>query len=133
MANYDKRYELQSRPTAANDGSSSVRHNITAVYRLEGSSDPWIDIPGRRKMGLSVPAAEMKAVLDIPNGSAKVTAYKQALASNLNTTPEPIRGWDAASLEALLDANDRAIEEADRADAYITVDLGLVYPVRFEV
>jgi len=134
MADYSKRYSLGSRPTASNDGSSTVRHDITAVYRADDAdpSDPWLVVPGRHKT-VVVPADELKVVLDMPNGGAKVTAYKNALAANLNTQAVPVTGWDAAALEEMLDANDRATVEADRADEYITVTLGQSYPVRFSV
>ena len=134
MADYVKKYQLNSRPTASNDGSSTVRHSITAVYRADDAipADPWLSIPGRHKT-IVVPADEMKVVMDMANGAAKVTAYKNVLASNINTGATPITGWSSVQLEAMLDANDRADEEADRADNYITLTLGLTYPVQFAI
>jgi len=134
MADYAKKYSLGSRPTASNDGSSVIYHDITAVYRAASSApaDPWLPVPGRHKT-VVVPADEMKTVMDMPNNGAKVTAYKDALASNLNTPAVPVTGWTAAQIEEMLDANDRADVEADRADEYITVTLGQSYPVQFSI
>lgn len=130
MADYEKKYRLQSAPSSTLDGSGCVLHDMWVDYRLEGSSDPWVPVPGRHK-SVAVPSDELKTVLDMPNGGAKVAAYKAVLAANLDTFPNPITGWSDVQVEALLDANDAAATEADRANTYITVDLGLPYPVRF--
>lgn len=132
MADYEKKYRLQSAPSSTLDGSGMVMHDTWAIYRLEGSSDPWVTVPGRHKT-ICVPADELQVVLDMSNGAAKVAAYKQALVDNLDTIPTPVTGWSAAQLEALLDANDAAATEADRANTYITVTLGESYPVDFSV
>ena len=132
---YEFAYRLSAAPTAINDGSGMVQHDIWAVYRESGSGDPWSGaavVPGRHKT-ISLPADELQAVLDMPHGGAKVTAYKQCLADNLNTQPVPITGWTGVQLEAAMDANDCAASAAENANTYITVDLGLDYPVNFTI
>jgi hypothetical protein len=136
MADYDFKYELRQAPNARNDGSGLVRHIIWAYARDQTAApaDPWEIVPGRAK-DINIPADELQAVADMPNSpqNAKVQAYKQALVDNLNTMPEPITGWGAADLEALMDANDRAEAAALAADDWITNTLGLSYPVPFTV
>ena len=130
MADYDFQYRLNGAPEARNDGSGMVAHDIDAVAREQGSGDAWITIPARHKTFL-IPGADLLAVMAMPNGAAKVTAYKQLLADNLDTQAVPIVGWDAVSLEAMLDANDAAADAATQANEYITVTLGQSYPVQF--
>lgn len=134
MADYDKKYRLNSAPTATLDGSGCVQHDVTAIYRdtTADPADPWSIVPGRHKT-ISVPAGELEVVMDMANTGAKATAYKQALVDNLNTLPAPTTGWNAAQLEAMLDANDAAGVEATRANIYVTVTLGESYPVDFSV
>lgn len=133
---YDFKYRLQATPTATNDGSGMVNHDIWAICQPQGNGG-WIIVPGRHKT-VSVPHSELKVVLDMPDSSgpekqAKNTAYKDALQDNINTTPVPITGWGAGQLEAMLDNNDSAATEAGRANTYITVTLGLEYPVDFSI
>ena len=129
MADYEFKYRLQSAPAPTLDGSGVVQHDIWAITREEGSGDEWAIVPGRHKT-ISVPAAEVQAALA---DASPVPAYKDALVSNLNTQPVPIGGWDPVSLEALMDANDAAAAAAGAADDYITVTLGLSYPVDFSI
>lgn len=136
MANYDFKYELAQRPAATNDGSGMIIHEVWAVAREQGApaEDTFFRV-GPHK-GIAVPFAELKTVMDMPhnNGAAKTTknsAYKDMLASNLDTQAEPINGWALEELEARLDANDSAAVEATRADDYITDILGQEYPVQF--
>ena len=125
---YEKRYRLQSMPQARLDGSGCLDHDIYADYRPEGG-DAWLPVPGRHKT-ISIPASEVQTALSAPTNAEKVSAYKDALAANLNTSPVAIAGWDPASLEALLDANDLAAEAA-LAFAAFADDLGVGFPVRF--
>jgi len=136
MADYDFKYELAQAPSATNDGSGAIIHEVWAVAREQGApaQDPFFRV-GPHK-GIVVPFTELKTVMDMPhnNGAAKTaknSAYKDMLASNLNTLAEPINGWSLAELEARLDANDSAAVEATRADDYITATLGQEYPVQF--
>ena len=138
MANYDFKYELAKAPTATNDGSGMIIHEIWAVARAQGAptQDPFFRVGLHKE--IAVPFAEMKVVMDMPhnNGSAKSaknSAYKDMLASNLNTGSEPIVGWTKVELEARLDANDNAVLETGRADDYITDTLGVEYPVQFSI
>lgn len=128
MADYDKRYELESAPKTTLDGSKIVKHPIIAQAKAQGNGG-WFAIPGRHK-DICVPASELQAALASGN---PVQAYKNALAVNLNTQPVPITGWSNAQLEALLDANDEAAAAATAADEYITVTLGMNYPVHFSI
>ena len=129
MANYIFRYRLLSTPERRQDGSGTVAHDIDAQAAPEGTTD-WVIIPGRHKTVL-IPSDELKAVNDMSTGGAKNTAYKQAIASNLNTQASAVNGWDSVTLEAVMDANDSAVLEATRADEYIRDTLGLSYPVPF--
>lgn len=131
MSDYNFRYQLQSAPQATLDGSGCVMHDVVAQAEPQGNGG-YVTIPGRHKT-IAVPAAELQTVLDMSNGAAKVAAYKNTLAANLNTTPVPVTGWGSAQLEALMDANDAAAAAASGANEYITVDLGLSYPVPFTI
>jgi len=131
MADYSFRYVLQSAPAATLDGSGMVLHDIYAQAQVQGG-DEWVVVPGRHKT-ISMPAAELATVLAMSNGAAKVTAYKQALVDNLDTTPVPVTGWGSVQLEALMDANDAAQTAASGANEYITVTLGQSYPVPFTI
>ena len=126
----DFRYRLNRAPQPYNDGSGCIGHDIDAMYSDNGTD--WLVVPGRHKTIL-VPGDEMKAVMDMPNGAAKVAAYKTALKTNIDTQNVPITGWSDAQLQALVDANASAALESDRANEYITVTLGLSYPVNFDV
>jgi hypothetical protein len=133
---YDFKYRLQATPTATNDGSGMVNHDIYAICCQQGNGG-WSVVPGRHKT-ISVPHLEMKVINDMPDSTspekqAKNTAYKSALQDNLNTTPIPNTGWSAAQLEELMDENDSSADEASRANAYITETLGLDYPADFVI
>ena len=131
MADYDKRYRLQSAPQARLDGSGNIDHDIFAEFRLADSEDDWQDIPGRHKT-ISVPAVEIMEALATSGPEQRVTAYKQALAANIDTVPHPITGWGLAELESLLDANDQSRQAAIAADDFI-LSVVSAYPVRFVV
>ena len=135
MTDYTFQYRMNQSPEARNDGSSMVSHDIDAVAREQGSSDPWIVIPARHKTVL-VPASDLLTAMAMPDGTgaqktAKNAAYKVLLAANLNTQAVPITGWGATELEALLDANDQSADAATQADDYIINTLGQSYPVQF--
>jgi len=130
MADYVKRYRLSRSPTARNDGSGHVDHDIYAIAAVQGS-DEWFVIPGRHKT-VSVPAADLSAALASGTNSQKVQAYKNLLAANLNTIPEPITGWGLNELEMLLDNNDAASAAAAEADAFVQTVAGS-YPVDFNM
>ena len=128
MADYEFRYRLNQAPEARNDGSGLVSHDIDAVSRVQGSSDEFVSVPGRHKTIL-VPATDLLTVMGMADGGAKVTAYKNLLAQNLNTSAVPVVGWDATSLEAMLDANDKSLDAMTQANAYIIANWP--YPVTF--
>lgn len=128
------RYRLNSAPFAYNDGSGCIGHDIDAQYSDNGD---WMAVPGRHKTIL-VPSSMMKTINDMPDGTgpqkqAKTAAYKQALATNLDTQNVPIIGWSTAQMQILVDANKAAATEAGRANVYITVTLGQSYPVSFSL
>ena len=130
MTDYDKQYRIQSRPESTLDGSAMVNHDIFAIAQDVGDGG-WFVIPGRHKT-VQVPASELTVVLDMANGASKVAAYKDALARNLNTQGTAAVGWSEAQLEELLDANDLASYEADRANTFI-LDVAGPYPVDFSM
>jgi len=128
------RYRLNSAPSAFDDGSACIGHGINAMYD-DGAG--WLVVPARRKTIL-VPADEMEVVMDMPDvtgaeKAAKAGAYKQALVDNLNTQNIPITGWPIAQMQAMVDANNAATTEAVLANTFITVTLGLAYPVEFDL
>jgi len=133
---YEFKYRLQSAPAGRLDGSGCLDHDIFAVSQPVGDGG-FVPVPGRHKT-ISVPASEITVVMDMPDATgperqAKNAAYKDALASNLNTQPVALSGWTAAQLEEVMDANDLAAYEAGRVNEYITVTLGLTYPVDFSI
>jgi hypothetical protein len=130
---FEYAYRLESRPTAHVDGSGMIGHMVTAVYRVAGSGDPFDVAPtvvGPKT--INVPLTEMRAINAMSTGSAKNTAYKQALASNLNTQNMPVIGWDEVTMSLRLNNNLDAPAEADIADEYITGTLEMEYPVPFQ-
>ncbi len=132
MTTYEFRYKLLVAPEPRTDGSGVVAHDIEAEAREAGSADTWGVVPGRHKTILT-PGGDLQTVIDMAGGAAKVAAYKQLLVDNLNTVASPVTGWTTVLLQALLDANDIAAAAATGADNYITVDLGLSYPVPFVI
>ena len=136
MPIYDFKYRLQSAPAGRLDGSGCVDHDIWAVSQPQGDGG-FVPVPGRHKT-VSVPADEIAPVMGMPDSTgpekqAKNAVYKNVLASNLNTQPVALAGWTGAQLRAVMDANDLASYEAGRVNEYITVTLGLSYPVDFTV
>ena len=143
---YTFRYSLISRPLGRSDGYG-IDHDIMA-YSSDDEGETWIPVPGGHRT-VVVPTDELKAVMDMPNGGAKVAAYKQVLVANRNTPPVPIDApqltdFDLAAFQVFLplwtayilelgDAQDAATIEADRANDYITVTLGQSYPLSFSL
>jgi len=127
---YNFRYSLASAPQARQDGSGMADHDIWAQYQEDGGD--WLNVPGRHKT-VSVPAATLATALGSGTQGQKVTAYKAALADNLNTQPEPVTGWTEPALLALTEANAEASVQATAANEFITVTLGLDYPVPFNL
>ena len=127
---YNFRYRLHVAPEARLDGSGQVAHDIFA--EVERNGEGWTTVPGRHK-SVMVPASELQAALAAGNNAAIVAAYKTALASNIDTVPFPVSGWGIGDLEALMTANDAATDAATAADEFITVTLGLPYPVTFAI
>jgi hypothetical protein len=140
MTVYDIRYRLQRSPTATNDGSGMIQHEVWAVYLPENShtNEEWKaapPVPARHKT-INIPYSELQTVMDMPHGTsvqkqAKNKAYVDALKANLNTIAEPISGWSDADMADLLDKNDLSATEAQRADDYIVITLSQEYPVPF--
>ena len=131
--NFEYAYRLESRPIAHVDGSGMIAHMVAAVYRVAGSGNPFNVAPivsGPKT--INIPLDEMQTINAMPTGSAKNTAYKQALANNLNTQNVPVIGWDAPTMSLRLNNNIDAAAEADLADNYLIDTLGLEYPIPFQ-
>jgi len=128
---YEFKYRLAQAPQATQDGSQCVLHDIWAIYRARDAApaDPWMPVPGRHKT-IAIPGSELLIVLQGPDIVGK---YKQALVNNLNTIPVPLMGWDKISLEKMMDNSDLSFQAAADANEYITVTLGLSYPVDFNI
>ena len=130
---YQFSYRLQSAPAGRLDGSGCADHDIFAMYDPNG----LVAVPGRHKT-VSVPAEDITVVMDMPDATgpqkaAKNQAYIDLMAANLFTQPFALEGWSPAQLQAVMDANDLAAFEANRVNEYITVTLGIAYPVDFDV
>jgi len=134
---YEFKYRLLEAPTPTTGGAGLVTHQLVPIYRAVGEGD-WIEM-GDWTKGVLVPAGALKAVNDMPHGTAgqktaKNTAYKSLLADHLYDRPAmPAPDWSLAGLARFLEANDSAALEAERADDYITVTLSQEYPVDFTV
>lgn len=138
MTDYDFAYSLTSAPRASSDGSGMVAWAVSAVAKPTGSGDEnFVVVPARRKT-IQTPAVDLAVVNAMADSTglertAKNTAYKQLLVDNLNTQNEPLLGWDAVSLEAMLDANDASSLAAADVDDYIQNVITQTYPVRFTI
>ena len=122
---YTFRYKLQTAPEYRNDGSGMVMHDIySEVSRDDGET--WEAIPGRHK-SIVCPASEVSVAV------GNVAQYKQMLVNNIKTSPVPILGWNTTDLRELMIANDAAKSAAEAANTWITVTLGLSYPVTFTI
>ena len=142
------RYSLEFAPEPRNDGSGAVNHDIKAK---ENSTGEWLDVPGYHKT-IVVPGDEIAAVMAMPDGTsqekqAKNTAYKSLLVESRNYFPAYLPAPDtsdwskegieqyiidyAAWLAEFTAINGAAATAASDADEYITVTLGLEYPVGF--
>ena len=135
---YEFKYRLSQAPEPTENGSGLVMHQLVPIYRVEGSQDEWAEMVSFAK---TVPLASgsLASINGMPDGTgaqkaAKADAYKLLLADHLNDSPSaPSQDWSLAGLGRFLAANDAATLEAQRADTYITVTLGLAYPVDFVV
>ena len=135
---FEYAYRLISAPESRNDGSGCINHDIWKIYRVAGSGQPWgeaADVLGLHETFV-VPASDMMIVMDMPDSNAsekqaKNTAYKEMLKANKNTTPDPLASWDDDECTEALNNNAMSVTESARANEYITVTLGQVYPVEF--
>ena len=131
---YTFKYRIAEAPVASQDGSGVVAHRLQIAYQINGGD--WLLVPGRERT-VNVPTARLKTVMDLPHSnasekSAKVSAYKTAIAENLETPAVPLPDrWTRDAIVALLDANIAAATEAARAVAFITTTLALTFPVDF--
>lgn len=131
-------YRLQSSPEGRLDGSGQVGHDVYAVYREEGTSDPWVILPGHHKTFL-LPADEISTVMDMPDDtgpqrSAKNQAYKELMRIHKNDAPDPLyTNWDEDEFQDYVDQNNDSVLEAGRVNDYITVTLSQTYPVEFNL
>jgi len=137
MTVYDFRYQLAAAPRINSDGAGVVLFDISAVYRVSGSTDSFVDVPGRHQ-DIQVPWSELKIVNDMPHSNAaqktaKTSALRNALANNLDTFGVVPRGWSIPTMQAVLDANDGAALENTRVDSYLRVTLAQVYPITFSM
>jgi hypothetical protein len=114
-----------------------IQWDIQAVYRTQGSGDPWTTVPGRHKT-IETPTADIAAVNAMPHGdgaerASKNSAYKQALVDNLDSQGVAVVGWNTNQLAVLIAANDEASATANEVDIYITQVLGTTYPLQFRI
>jgi len=127
MAEYSFQYRV-GQPQARNDGSGLVAHDVMVEASADG--EIWSPVPARHATIL-VPASEIQDALSAGTNAQINQAYKLALANNLRTSAVPIQGWDAASLQALMEANDAASNATIAVIEYVVDTLGITFPVRF--
>ena len=153
MADNEYAYQLTKAPTGATDGSGQVHHDVFAVGREAGTTDPWLVVPNYHKT-IVVPSSQIEAVMDMPDATgpqknAKNQAYKQALVSHRDDPATPVHApavtdWSPSGIDAYLTAYDAWLAaktiadahaglQATRVGTYITVTLGISFPVSFQV
>lgn len=136
MTAYFFGYRLGTRPAGRLDGSAQVAHEIEAISSPD--EEVWSPVPGHNKTIL-IPGASLTIVLDMPDSTgpqrqAKNQAYKDLLVASRNVQPDPmVKTWTPESLQLFMDANDSSALQAQRANDYITVTLGQIYPVDFNL
>lgn len=152
MAN-DYAYQLTQAPRGATDGSAQVHHDVFAVGREAGTTDPWLVIPNYHKT-IVVPASQIETVMDMPDSTgperaAKNQAYKAIMVLNWDTAAAPLHeprpgGWLESDIDdyvtayeayvvAKTAADTAAATEAGRVDDYIVNVLSQTYPVEFQL
>ena len=130
------RYKLASAPTPRNDGTKGIGHDIAAVYRESGTTDPWIVVPGHHIVGLRLPGDDLITALSSGTAGQKGKKYKSLIkaAIDVGGAIEPFdKGWEETKLEEFMANNDISIAGAESADQFITVTLSQTYPIYFEL
>ena len=132
MADYEFRYRLNNAPEARMDGSAQVAHDIDAVYRLQGSSDPWQALPAHHKTVL-LPGDELSTLLGTGTNPEKVAAYIACLVDHHADPATPLNtNWNPSLMNEFANQNDVAVAAAGEADVFIlSVTAG--YPVVFSL
>ena len=132
MADYEFRYRLNNAPEARSDGSAQVAHDIDAVYRLEGSSDPWETLVAHHKTVL-LPGEELSAVLATGTTPQKVAAYIASLVSHHNDPATPLNtNWNPELMNDFVNQNNVSAAAATEADEFI-LSVVAGYPVIFSL
>jgi len=119
MTEYDFRYQLEALE-AKNDGTGVIKHQTAAVSRPSDAlpEDGWSVIGGRRKE-IQIHHVDLAVVNAMDPGAARNQAYKALLVSSLNSTFEPVLGWDGDSLALFMAENDAAMSVCEDAVAYL--------------
>ena len=131
---YTFRWSINHKSEARTDGSGAVDWDIS----VDASSDEvnWAVVPGRHAT-FSIAATLLKAVNDMPETTLmqkwnKAGALAELLTSSiLNPQPVAVSGWDETSLQTLMTANDSAVLECSRVDAFCSLPLFNGYPIKF--
>lgn len=133
MADYEFKYQLEMAPEARTDGSGVVMHSVWAVYRIEGSNDPYLKVPGHH-LDIPIPAAELQAALALGVAWQIATAYVNLLVAHRGDQVDPlISDWSDAVLQQFMNANDASAAATVAARTFIETTLHLSYPVTFDV
>ncbi len=140
-------YQLLREPQACVDGSGQVAHDIVAVGREEGTSDPWVTIPNHHKSFLLL-SLEIDDALDQPTDAEIVRTYKDYLRANVQTPanplPRPVESdWSEEGLrqfaadyvqwEADFTAHNQASADAEARVVQYIVGRGWDYPIQFRL
>lgn len=130
---FQTRYQVISAPQARTDGSGCVDWDIRSQVSENGTD--WTE---DAHWAVSTPGRVLETVLVMPDSTgpekqAKNTAAKQLLVDNRNTSPVPLTGYDTETIAARQNANGLAAAAAAGQNEYVTVTLGLSYPVAFNL
>lgn len=137
MAHREYRYRLHAAPEAGEDGTTTVGHDIEAMWMFD--TDPpnsWQPVPAHHAVGLPILGADIITALGSGTNNQKVQKYKQLIRNALDTngfTETFEKGWEEEKLDEFMVNNDLSQTAADLVNQFITVDIDQEYPVDFEL
>lgn len=131
------KYRLNAAPTAGNDGTKRVDHDIAAVWKLDTDpDDAWQEVPEHHVSGLILFGDEIIAALASGTIGQKADKYRDLIRTALDANYQPTfqKGWEEAKLEEFMVNNDISVEGAETAHTFISsIPSFTDYPVYFEL
>lgn len=131
---YAFKYRLQSAPTGSADGSGLVNCTMLAVVSKDGGA--YVPIPGFERT-IYLPYQDVKIVMDMPHSTAPQKTAKNAAFLELlkqradDASHGRVPDWSLGGMTTWVASVDGSALEAARVNTYITVTLGLTYPLDF--